>query len=365
MKFLILSPVRWNSLRSHAKDLAIALAKAGHKVIFVSPPATTNGPVNTKDVSDTSVPENIVLRDTGIITRYPFPFVLLTEFWYLSNVLRNRHATTIFYNVLPGVLTMILARLLRVKIVFAYVDDYEHLAYSRLVGKVKKYLVRLFCALSNRVVCTARVLCDNARRYGAKDVVYQPNAIVLSEFTYRTKCIREIKKIYFVGGLGEWVDVDAMIFLARYFPDKELHIIGDGPSKSILEEKMRKLHLRNVYLHGIMPHSEAMSLIARDADLGFIPFVRNPLTDAVSPIKLFEFIALRKPVVAARTKELEEFPGKIWLYSNYEEIVVAFDEIHRLLLNGEIDEILKENYRIVITMHDWNASSRTSPYLTV
>ena len=57
-----------------------------------------------------------------------------------------------------------------------------------------------------------------------------------------------------------------------------------------------------------MPYHEVPSTVGR-FDVGVLPFARNRVTDAASPVKLFEFLAAGRGVVATDLPECRGVPG--------------------------------------------------------
>jgi GT2 family glycosyltransferase len=63
----------------------------------------------------------------------------------------------------------------------------------------------------------------------------------------------------------------------------------------------------NVVFLGPKPNTDLPAYLAQ-ADAAIIPFLPGPLTDAVSPVKVFEYLFLKKPVIATRMPELDGIP---------------------------------------------------------
>jgi hypothetical protein len=59
----------------------------------------------------------------------------------------------------------------------------------------------------------------------------------------------------------------------------------------------------------------------QSATVGLIPFIPNDLTHAVSPIKLFEYMAAGIPVVSARLQATERLNTPVLLYDTAEQAV--------------------------------------------
>jgi O-antigen biosynthesis protein len=64
--------------------------------------------------------------------------------------------------------------------------------------------------------------------------------------------------------------------------------------------------LPNVHRLGPRPHAALPAYLAA-ADACLIPFARSPFTDAVNPVKVYEYLATGGPIVATPLPELAPF----------------------------------------------------------
>ncbi len=98
---------------------------------------------------------------------------------------------------------------------------------------------------------------------------------------------------------------------------------GRNPKRS-----KRSKALPNVRLAGEVPYSELPAFVAA-FDVCTIPFLRTPLTEATNPVKIFEYFATGKPVVARRLPEIEAFADVITLYDSPAEFVSGLEQAVR------------------------------------
>ena len=109
--------------------------------------------------------------------------------------------------------------------------------------------------------------------------------------------------VCFYGALAEWLDYEALRTVAadgRF----SLLLIGakyDGSFDRELGER------ENVCFLGTRPYETLRDYAAR-CDVLLIPFRKGRVGDAASPVKLFEYFALQKPVVAGDTAECRRYP---------------------------------------------------------
>ena len=79
-----------------------------------------------------------------------------------------------------------------------------------------------------------------------------------------------------------------------------------------------------MHLLGEVPYAELPGYVA-GFDVCTIPFRRTPLTEATNPVKLYEYLATGKPIVARRLPELEPFADVVALYDRAEDFVAALE----------------------------------------
>jgi glycosyltransferase involved in cell wall biosynthesis len=107
---------------------------------------------------------------------------------------------------------------------------------------------------------------------------------------------------------GVGLAVDAMARITKTIPNAELRIYGR--KTEYLEAVMRKTSEQGLdscvkYL-GPRTLEQLVQEIA-GCDIGVIPNQRNPFTDINTPTRIFEFLALGKPVVSPRTRGIEDY----------------------------------------------------------
>lgn len=110
----------------------------------------------------------------------------------------------------------------------------------------------------------------------------------------------------FVGWIRPWHGVDRLLdALARLvpeFPRLHLMLVGDGPALPDLRAQAQRLSLEDaVTFVGSVAREQVPCYIAA-ADVAVQPDV----TSYASPIKLFEYLAMGRPVVAPRRPNIEE-----------------------------------------------------------
>lgn len=109
----------------------------------------------------------------------------------------------------------------------------------------------------------------------------------------------------FTGYLEEWLDLDLIEYLARLEPSWNFVFVGPSRIDTGLLRSLPNVHLIGRQAYREMPRW----INAFDACI--IPFKVNSLTDAVNPLKLYEYLLLGKPVVTTDFHEMRFCDGQV------------------------------------------------------
>jgi teichuronic acid biosynthesis glycosyltransferase TuaH len=101
-------------------------------------------------------------------------------------------------------------------------------------------------------------------------------------------------RLLYVGTLDPRVEVEALGGLARAYPTGSVVLVGRCPDP---DHYGRIRELPNVTIAPPVDRAELRALVAA-ADVGLIPHVRDEQTEAMSPLKLYEYLAAGLPVAA-------------------------------------------------------------------
>lgn len=148
------------------------------------------------------------------------------------------------------------------------------------------------------------------------------------------------------------LDMDLLAYLARANPTKSFVLIGPvwpGARKAV-ERKLRPLH--NVYLLGRKPYREALSYY-REFKVALIPHQVNEFNRQTNPLKLYDYLALGRPVVATKGVGLDDFGDVVHLAATPEE----FNQALLKALNETSEaEVAKRQERV--RAYSWDVLTR-------
>ena len=149
--------------------------------------------------------------------------------------------------------------------------------------------------------------------------------------------------IGYYGALARWFDYELVKAVAAQRRDLSFVLIGPNYDNSFPRSGLSQLS--NVAYLGVQPYSDLPGLL-RYFDVATIPFQVNEITHSTSPLKLFEYMAGNKPVVATAMHETMRYEG-VLVARDANEFSLKLDEA--LELAGDprylavIDRVAREN----------------------
>lgn len=150
--------------------------------------------------------------------------------------------------------------------------------------------------------------------------------------------------IGYFGALASWVDAGLLRAIAERHRSATLVLAG-----GVFDLDLSPLEvLPNVRLLGQLPYEEMPRLLWQ-FDVCLIPFQLNAITQATNPVKLYEYFAGGKPVVASRLTELEPFADVCYLGEGTGEILAALERA----LAEPADDPRRERRRRIAEESDW------------
>lgn len=167
---------------------------------------------------------------------------------------------------------------------------------------------------ANRVLPVTEVLAATVRRAGVPGdrITVIPNGINRARFdrpvdrdaVRRRLGVSEALVLGFTGFVRDWHGLEAATEVLTRTGDERvvLLVVGDGPGRSELEAHAQR--------QGVRERVIVTGFVERDAIADYVAAFDIALQPAVlphaSPLKLFEYLALARPVVAPKTANIEE-----------------------------------------------------------
>ena len=201
-----------------------------------------------------------------------------------------------------------------------------------------------------------------------KDIIVIPNGVDTSLFDPTKVNGEEIKFKYGVGNgeklcvyagrIDEVAGSEIILETAKLLKSEEkikFMIVGEG-NPEILNELS---NCDNVILTGPIPKESIPEYLAA-ADVVFVPFPDNVASHGISPLKLFEALAMEKPVIASAMSGIKEAvcqDPNVILVSNDPKCWAS--AVTELVKNGERTTQQKQNSRkVVCQKYDFDRLAR-------
>jgi len=197
---------------------------------------------------------------------------------------------------------------------------------------------------------------------GVDTTLFQPRRDVASlRQSFR---LNSYPTICFVGGFQPWHGLD--VFIAEFWrileriPDARLVLVGDGRARPAIDEQIERSGVKSrVIITGYVDQETVARWLAC-ADVAILPYPRLPGELWFSPLKLYEYMAAGKAIVAVRDGQIAEvIEDRVTGILVEPGDMAAFAEaVVRLLLDPELGGTLGENARRQAEQrHSWGRSS--------
>ena len=237
------------------------------------------------------------------------------------------------------------------RIVYDMIDAPLHFAPvpPRLVPQWERLLTR-----ADRVVVTSGALATLAEAGGARGPVLIGNGVEASRFDPAAVAPAALPgdpqapAFGYVGSLHSWFDLDLAAELAAAMPEARVVLVGPSPPETAAALQRLAGARSNLFWLGPKPYAEVPSLV-RAFRAGLIPFRRTPLTEAVNPVKLYEYAAAGVPTVTTRFTDEVDTWGEAAIVAHD---TAAFIAACRRLLTAPADAA---PLRAFAARHDWSA----------
>lgn len=168
--------------------------------------------------------------------------------------------------------------------------------------------------------------------------------------------------IAFAGSLKAWHGVDLLLDAFKELTGRltglHLLVLGDGPMMAWLRGYARGAGLENrITFTGWLPHDQVPRHLAR-ADVAVAPYPHLE-NFYFSPLKLFEYMALGKAIVASDIGQIRELiqHGETGLLVPAGDTVTLVDAIEALLLDAETRNRLGANAARASRRFTWQANA--------
>jgi GT2 family glycosyltransferase/glycosyltransferase involved in cell wall biosynthesis len=342
----LFSILEWTALTQRPHHFAQGLAARGHRVFWVdarlrAPEQVDSGNLARQLTSGIYQLELPAVR--GEIYRLEWSPQVLDAMAAYFTCLRAAYGIASAWQLVNfprwEPLVTLLRRRFQWPVAYDCLDDQQ--AFAELYGHALGQSEKLLIEGSSKLLFSGRFLRDayQARR---PDAVLIANAADFALF-------REAKPaglldhlprpiVGFFGAFADWLDVDWMEEAAGRFPDWSFVYIGrESFAQPIARQRWNSFSTRpNVH---VFPQAapEKLAQFLAQMDVCTLPFQDIPVARGMNAVKLYEYLAAGKPVVAASLPETEPLRdlGLIATYRTHEESFLALEQAVQTGANAE------------------------------
>jgi len=218
-----------------------------------------------------------------------------------------------------------------VRIVYDWIDDLSVFPYDRAFLEANH---RQALSKATLVVSVARRLHEQALTVRS-DAIYLPNGVDYDHFASPAPTPDADPKIAallnprlpiagYYGALAEWFDYELLETVAELRRDWNFLLIGPMLDGSARQRGRALFKCANVHWIGARPYERLPEYLWL-FDVALIPFVVNDITQATSPLKLYEYMAAARPIITTPMPECESF-SVVNITHSAEEMARALDD---------------------------------------
>lgn len=159
-------------------------------------------------------------------------------------------------------------------------------------------------------------------------------------------------RIGYTGVLKKQLDWPLLIDLAKNHPEWSFVFVGpQAPHPEVTGAIQEMKQFANVFFLGTKT-PQKLAAYPQHFDVCLMPYRVDRYTDSIYPLKLHEYLASGRPIVAAPIRSLKEFTHVITLACKSEEWTTA---LARSLDPSESSSVRIETRRDVARLYDWSA----------
>jgi teichuronic acid biosynthesis glycosyltransferase TuaH len=154
-------------------------------------------------------------------------------------------------------------------------------------------------------------------------------------------------RLLYIGTLDSRLDVEAVRAVARAWPQGSVILVGPLTEPDHLAPILAE---PNVVLREPVARQQVAAL-AHAADACLVPHNRTPLTEAMSPLKLYEYLAAGRPIVATDLEPVRRVEGPVTRVSAGGDFVAG---VGAALAAGPVSETQRQ---ATIATNSWSSRS--------
>ncbi len=240
---------------------------------------------------------------------------------------------------------------------YQVVDNYAEAPYfPEEVRKELEKTEKTMLSLADLVIVTSPFLLSEKSKYH-NNVHLVRNAVDYKRFAPSLspdnipKDMEQIPKpiIGYVGVINKKLDLALLDAVARKRPQWSFVFIGDYYDPSLPEDySFINSHSPNVFLLGRRDVKEVPRYI-HACNVCMLPYCRNDYTKAIDSLKLYEYFACEKPVVATDIPAIQEYKQLVYVANDADDFIAKLESALKCFASEQ-----RENQRAIAMQNTWD-----------
>lgn len=357
-----------NRVRRYAE----MLVREGHQVDVIAMSAENKRCHKTLNgVNLYSIQRRTVNEKTKIEYFFKVFFFLINSFVVLSIHHMRKRYDIVHVHSIPDfeVFAALIPKLFGAKIILDIHDLVPEFYTSKfntsdrsLVFKLLVLIEKLSCAFADHVIIAndiwkERLIGRSVKENKCSTILNFPDPFI---FYHRAVKKDNDKFLIIYPGTLSWhqgvdVAIKALHIIQNKVPEAEFHIYGNGPEKNALIALSTELGMnKKVFFHDVLILEEIVGKMVK-SDLGIVPKRKDSFGNEAFSTKIFEFMALRVPVICSDTAIDKYYfnDSLVKFFSSGDENELA-ESILLLARNKDIRERLVANASEYIQSNTWD-----------
>jgi glycosyltransferase involved in cell wall biosynthesis len=350
---IVLPPIDWHYRVQRPQRLAIGLAALGCRVWYISPQMLP--PMNDDSgyiIYDEPTPGVFLVK---LRSDYPHTEINRSPLSPQVSIQTNNAIEKLFEKMdivspcylvgSPGWLPLLNEKTHNLKIY----DLMDWLAGFNATTKTLLDAERELIQLADLVLCSSLTLQEYAvKELACNKTFLLRNATHTEMFTVHPP-IEDKFVVGYVGAIEHWFNRDLLVEVAEALPDIKFILVGHvSPKHASLQS------IPNISCVGECRPNQVAEYV-KQFDVGIIPFITNELIKHTNPVKVYEYLAAGRSVVATDLPELRLFKTGVTIADTPKEFA---DAIRKELKNSRNRELIAERRESVI-QETWAARAAT------
>ena len=296
---------------------------------------------------------------------------LITNFFEILRIFRkNKPDIIVSFSITNGFIGLILAKLFKIPFLFFYIDILHEIVTIQYVKKIARIITRFTLKRSDKILVHTNIQYKYLMNEGItpEDIEISPDGISLENTIVDKKRYTRLKSkyyiqdddfiIFFMGYLYEFAGLKEII---DYYNTKvktnslnlKFLILGDGGIYNFLQNYIKEIKADWVILAGRVPYNEIKEYIEL-ADLCLLSFAINDITKEILPIKILEYMAMKKPILT------NSLPGVVHELKRDSDLIFAKNQEELIKMIGDLipqkeklKKIGQKGYEFVKKKYTW------------